>query len=1452
MLNFSRILCVGLLGWLLTLAGLAWAAEPVRIGVLAFRPKPQTLAQWQPLAQALKQAIPERDFQVRAYSFPELESAVARRQVDFVLTNPGHFVLISRREKLSAPLATLVLNDHGAPVSSFGGVVFTLRGRGLDRPSALRGKTLAFTSTQSLGGYQMQALALRNAGLDVKTDTLWLTTGAPHDKVVEAVLQGRADAGLVRSGLLEDLARQDKLRLDDIAVMRLPDSPTQTLPWQTSTPLYPEWPFVALAGVDPALAKQVAVALLSLPADGAVARAMNIHSFTIPADYGPVERLLMELRMPPFDRAPAFTLGDIWQRYIWHLLLGSVGLLVIAALAFRLWLINHSLAAERQRALRQSQALQESEFRWQFALESAGDGMWDWDLQTNRVEYSRGWMDMLGYAPGELGEHYEIWLDLLHPEDRAETVQQLEAYLDGRHSQYQAEFRLRCKSGTYKWVFSRGMVVTRGDNDEPLRMIGSHADISERRKAVQLEQFRGQVLDLLAQGLPLPALLRTLVQRVEALNPGMLCSILLLNPETGCLGQGVAPSLPGFYNAAVEGLKIGPGVGSCGTAAHSGQRVVVNDIQNHPYWTAYRVLAQQANLAACWSQPILAASGQVLGTFAIYHREPHTPTATDIALIEQCARLVSLAIERRQAEAQLADSEMRYRSLIELAREGIVVVQDGRICYCNPMMEEMVGAAPGSLRGQGFLALAHPDDQRDVAKQLHPLPSLASPTALPRCQFRLRCEGELRWIEMSSTAINWQGRPAMLNSLSDVSERKRTEQQLQLAASVFVHAREGIMITDADGAIIDVNDTFTRITGYSREEALGQNPRILRSGRHDQDFYAAMWRSLLDKGHWYGEIWNKRKNGEIFAEMQTISAVRDEHEHIRHYVALFSDITLIKAHEQQLEHIAHYDALTGLPNRVLLADRLQHAMSQTARRAQRLAVVYLDLDGFKSVNDRYGHDIGDQLLMQLARRMRDTLRDSDTLARLGGDEFVAVLLDLEDTAASTPVLSRLLAAAAQPVMVGGQMLQVSASLGVTFYPQDADVDADQLMRQADQAMYQAKLAGKNRYHLFDAAHDSYVKGQHESLDRIRRALQEGELLLYYQPKVNMRQGEVIGAEALLRWRHPEKGLLPPGVFLPLIEGHSLAVDVGEWVIEQALAQMTRWQAQGLNIPVSVNIGARQLQQVNFVGRLRHILAAHPQVDPSQLELEILETSALEDLAEVAHVIGACRAIGVKFALDDFGTGYSSLTYLKHLQVARLKIDQSFVRDMLDDPDDLAILSGVIGLAAAFRREVMAEGVETVEHGAMLLQLGCDEAQGYGIARPMPAEQLPGWAAHWRSDPAWRQAPTLDRDDFPLLFAITELRAWITAVTLYLHGERDTPPMLVDAHSRFAQWLAHEGAKRHGQHPLFAKLGEQHRELCAMARALRQPGAQAPAAELSALHQQGVAVLDTLRALTLVL
>jgi len=677
-----------------------------------------------------------------------------------------------------------------------------------------------------------------------------------------------------------------------------------------------------------------------------------------------------------------------------------------------------------------------------------------------------------------------------------------------------------------------------------------------------------------------------------------------------------------------------------------------------------------------------------------------------------------------------------------------------------------------------------------------------------------RADGKVQWIRWE--IIPWRAGEGSVGGIvlfaEDVTQRKETKERLRLAANVFTGVREGIVITDRTGTILDVNDAFSRISGYAREEVVGKNPRLLQSGLQSKEFYGNMWQSLLREGYWSGELWNRTKGGDIYAEMLTINAIRNSSGEAEQYVGLFSDITEIKEHQQQLERITHYDALTGLPNRVLFADRLRQAMAHAHRKKNLLAVVYFDLDGFKGINDRYGHATGDALLTALSFRMKRALREGDTLARLGGDEFAAVILDLDSNKACMLTLNRLLAAASEEAQIGEAVLRVSASAGVSLYPQAGDVDADVLLRQAGQAMYQAKLAGRNCFSMFDPSQDLIVRDRLENIEHIRQGLAARQFVLFYQPKVNMRTGQVVGAEALIRWQHPERGLLPPGMFLPVIEDHPLAVELGEWVMESALQQMESWQAEDFHVPVSVNVSAIEVQQPDFADRLRIRLAAHPQVKPSNLELEVVETSAMQDVVRTSQVLAACREIGVSIGLDDFGTGYSSLTYLKRLPANVLKIDQSFVRDMLEEPENLTILEGVLGLAAAFNRQVIAEGVETAEHGLMLLQMGCDLAQGFGVAASMPARELPAWAASWRPDPRWAEVPVVRADNRQVLFATVEHRAWLGALEACLQGRRAVPPPLDAGQCRVGMWLEGEKQSSRGTQSGILAIESLHRQV----------------------------------------
>lgn len=779
--------------------------------------------------------------------------------------------------------------------------------------------------------------------------------------------------------------------------------------------------------------------------------------------------------------------------------------------------------------------------------------------------------------------------------------------------------------------------------------------------------------------------------------------------------------------------------------------------------------------------------------------------------------------ERKEIEDRLQE----YKTAVEQALDGIAIADmDGQIRFVNAAWADMHGRERASLIGQP-LSMFHDLSQLNDAVQPFMARLLDHGTSRGELQ-HLRSNGDSFPASVTATVLrdSRMRAQAIFMSIRDITASKQTEDRLRQAASVFEHASEGILITDASACILDVNNAFSRITGYNRNEVLGQNPRLLKSGRQKRSFYEQMWRQLLSDGHWSGEQWNRRKDGQEYVERLTISAIRNEQGQVLRYVGLFSDITPLWEQKAQLEFIAHNDALTRLPNRVKLASQLQRAIESASEQGSLLAVAYLDLDGFKAVNDHHGHGAGDRLLVQLAERMQQALRPGDCLARLGGDEFVAVLPALPDQQACIAILDRLLESVVKPVNIDGMLLHVSASIGVTFYPQADVVDADQLLRQADQAMYQAKQAGKNRYHLFDAEHDREVRGRHESIEHIRQGLANQEFVLFYQPKVNLRSGTVIGVEALIRWQHPSRGLLAPATFLPVIENHQLAVDVGNWVLTEACRQFEAWHREGLYLPVSVNINAIHAMQAGFVDYLRDLLTSHPEIGEGDLELEILETSAFQDLEQMSSIIEQCRELGVRFSLDDFGTGYSSLTYLKHLPVQLLKIDQSFVHDVLEDPDDLSILDGVLSLAGAFQREVIAEGVETPAHAEMLLQMGCDYGQGYAIARPMPAAELADWSRDWHSAGRWQVREQVERRDLTVLYAMVEHRAWVSSLHHYLLAEHSAPPPLDSQQCRLGRWLHSEGV-HHAANPAMARLLCRHEDVHALAsELLRMPPQQA--------------------------
>ena len=533
--------------------------------------------------------------------------------------------------------------------------------------------------------------------------------------------------------------------------------------------------------------------------------------------------------------------------------------------------------------------------------------------------------------------------------------------------------------------------------------------------------------------------------------------------------------------------------------------------------------------------------------------------------------------------------------------------------------------------------------------------------------------------------------------------------------------------TDKSGIITYVNEQFCDISGYSAQELIGQNHRILNSGQHPPEFFIDMWKKVSRGQVWKGEICNRKKDGSLYWVESTIVPMYDDaSQRVQKYVSIRFDVTEKRKFLETLQWQAEHDELTGLPNRFLLSKALDQAIVKAKSQPSTAAVGVLDLDGFKQINDRYGHEIGDRLLVAVADRLKHSMRIEDTVARLGGDEFV-LILGVLDPRVLESALQRLLAALSAVYIIDGIGINISASIGVTLYPNDNE-NADTLLRHADQAMYKAKQSGRNCFHLFDVSKDKMDKSAFDTVIRVRQALHDGELCLHYQPKISLSSGAVIGFEALLRWQHPRDGLILPQYFIPLIEQSDLIVEIGEWVIDQALSQIEQWADLGHSWSVSVNIAALHLKKENFVKSLKFLLDSHPNVLPQMLDIEITESVVIEHLSHVTQCLIACQDLGVTFSLDDFGTGYSSLSYLKQLPTQSIKIDKSFIRDILIDKDSLGLTKAIIGLAKSFNREVIAEGVETVEHEVLLMNLGCDVAQGYGIAKLMPVEKVLSWVA----------------------------------------------------------------------------------------------------------------------------
>jgi len=930
--------------------------------------------------------------------------------------------------------------------------------------------------------------------------------------------------------------------------------------------------------------------------------------------------------------------------------------------------------------------IKENEARLTFVLEQSHIGNWELNLIDHTAHRSLKHDQIFGYDSLLPQWTYETFLEHVIPEDRADVDKKFQDAIKNQ-GDYKYECRIRRKDGEIRWILISGGHAFNSSGQVEL-MAGLVQDITKLKQAEIIKSHHEAELQSLFKALP-DTYFRMKSDGTILDYQAQSKDELYIQPEN-FLGKRMQDILPKKIGALFQ-EKIDEIARANNTLVFKYELMTNNEVR---YFDARLNRISINNQLICVIRDITEQN---------YLNE---------------------RLEKAQKQAKLGSWEQTFYQ------------NSDKLFWSNEVYSIFEYDTKSTMTFEQFIARVHPDDRDKVIDAFQSSIELHS---LYHIEHRLLfSDGRIKYVnERAEHFYNENNKHIhTLGTVQDITEQKSAEENLQLFSRVFSDTHEGIIITDPQQRIIDVNPAFCQITGYSREEVLYKKPKILSSGKQSPQFYDNMWQSVNELGHWQGELWNRTKQGELYAELLNISSLTNAQNEVTHYVGVFSDITRSKRHQDQLNLMAHYDVLTKLPNRALFIDRFHQSIAHSIRTGHQLAVCFLDLDDFKPVNDNYGHEVGDRLLIQVAQRITSCIREEDTVSRQGGDEFAILLNDIKSASQYEGTITRIHLALAEPYLIDGIQHEVTASSGVTLYPSD-DGDIDTLLRHADHAMYHSKLLGKHRFQLYSPDSDQRIIQKNLQLDEIEQALVNDEFQLYYQPKVNMVTGNLFGVEALIRWIHPEKGVIPPLEFLPLIDETALEVKVGEWVIKKALQQLDDWQQQGVNLEVSVNISSNHLLSSDFFVQLEKCLSKHPAIKSHYLQLEILESSALGDINTINHIIEACQnKLGVSFSLDDFGTGYSSLTHLRSLPVNTIKIDQSFVRDMLDDPSDYSIIEGVIALTNTFNRNVIAEGVESSEHGLLLLLMGCEKAQGYAIAKPMSAECFLQWLNDYTPNPSW--------------------------------------------------------------------------------------------------------------------
>lgn len=939
-----------------------------------------------------------------------------------------------------------------------------------------------------------------------------------------------------------------------------------------------------------------------------------------------------------------------------------------------------------------SDKFEESNRQFARLAKNAGDVIYRMSLPDGRYEYiNQASIDLFEGTPEEFYAAPKRIRELIHPDSQDYFVEQWDRLLTGDMPPTY-EYQIITPSAREKWISQRNVLIT-ADSGKPVAIEGIVTDITEfKNTEIALRRNEEKFRALFEQAGGFNMILDP--------NRDDGIPIIVEANEAACLAHGYTRDefvgLPIFELDSVE-------------TKHLVKTRIAEIMLGNP------IYFESHHLRKDGSKFVVAVNAKRVDI----GDDPPLILATEYDITE-----------RKQAEKDLKDSEIRFRAIFDQAAVGIArVATDGQWLDVNQKLCEIVGYPEDQLLTKKFQDITYPEDlAEDLGLFQKTLAGTSDAYAMDK-RF-LRRSGDLVWVHHTISLVRADDKAPLyfIAVIEDINERKRAEEKLREAAAVFRSTGEGVTITDKEGTILDVNDAFIRITGYSREEAIGSNPRILKSGRHDENFYKDMWGQLLKQGHWHGEIWNRTKSGAVFPEILTISAVENKRGEVTGYVAVFADITSLKSTEARLDHLAHHDPLTDLPNRMLFRDRLKHGLAGAERKNSKIAVIFLDLDHFKNVNDTLGHGVGDQLLIEIARRMKMLIRVGDTVGRISGDEFCLLFEDLKSTADAVPLVEKLLSVFVNPFEVHGHILRMSGSIGVVLYP-DNSKDPDALLSFADAAMYEAKEAGRNTYRFYTKALTEQALEYGFVQSALREAMERAQFFLVYQPQINLNTNALVGLEVLVRWQHPERGLIPPTKFIPVAEQSGLIRDLGAWILRSACAQGRAWLDEKRDFGrIFVNVAGPQLHDARFIQLVSDCLK-ETGLPAERLGLEVTESFVMRASDHATEVLSQLRDIGIELAIDDFGTGYSSLSYLKALPINKLKIDQSFVRDIPADPNDMAIAEAVIAMGRALKLKVIAEGVEEEVQAEFLHSKGCQEVQGYLYSRPLLATELIDWMDH---------------------------------------------------------------------------------------------------------------------------